>query len=204
MDLPIAAAARHSRVVAQQVCGAHRVHRYAYGGSGDAYRTIAGAENTDETWDGFVPHVVGSPAAMPNVFSVRMHAQRVLRHRLDGIVDALDPAALAEITAMRFPPRAWVGHRTTGMHAFTARYGGMRLVDPGHFEDFWTLTGYLRADPGSSVRRDRIRHSSGIVAVIRGSRSGTGSATNPGSRSRPSALNCRARSSPSGRPEPCR
>ncbi|WNM31775.1 Tat pathway signal sequence domain protein [Streptomyces sp. Li-HN-5-11] len=176
-----AAAARHSRVVAQWVYGPHRVHGYAYGGSGGGYRTIAGAENTDGVWDGFVPYVIGSPMAIPNVFSVRMHAQRVLRHRLDTIVDALEPGgsndpyqgldaeereALAEVTAMGFPPRAWFGHRTMGMHAFTALYGGMRLLDPGYFEDFWTLPGYLGADPWASVHRDRLRHASGISAVI--------------------------------------
>ncbi|MFI6377121.1 PKD domain-containing protein [Streptomyces sp. NPDC050546] len=176
-----AAAARHSRVIAQRFHGPHRVHGYAYGGSGGGYRTIAGAENTDDVWDGVVPYVIGSPMAMPNVFTVRMHAQRVLRHRLDRIVDALEPggtgdpyegldaeegAALAEVTAMGFPPRAWFGHRTMGMHAFTALYGGMRLVDPGYFDDFWTLPGYLGADPGASVHRDRLRHGSGISALI--------------------------------------
>ncbi|MDW8803400.1 Tat pathway signal sequence domain protein [Streptomyces scabiei] len=176
-----AAAARHSRVVAQRIYGPHRVHGYAYGGSGGGYRTIAGAENTDGVWDGVVPYVIGSPMAIPNVFSVRMHAQRVLRHRLDTIVDALEPggsgdpyagldaeerAALDEVTAMGFPPHAWFGHRTMGMHAFTALYGGMRLMDPGYFEDFWTVPGYLGADPGSSVHRDRLRHTSEISAVI--------------------------------------
>jgi hypothetical protein len=155
------------------------VHGYAYGGSGGGYRTIAGAENTDGVWDGFVPYVIGSPMAIPNVFSVRMHAQRVLRHRLDTIIDALEPGgsgdpyesldaeereALAEVTAMGFPPRAWFGHRAMGMHAFTALYGGMRLLDPGYFDDFWTLPGYLGA--GASVHRDRLRHTSGISAVI--------------------------------------
>ncbi|MFJ9737301.1 Tat pathway signal sequence domain protein [Streptomyces sp. NPDC101166] len=176
-----AAAARNSRVIAQRIHGPHRVYGYAYGGSGGGYRTIAGAENTEGVWDGVVPYVIGSPMAIPNVFSVRMHAQRVLRHRLDQIVDALEPggsgdpyegldaeerAALAEVTAMGFPPRAWFGHRTMGMHAFTALYGGMRLLDPGYFEDFWTLPGYLGADPGASVHRDRLRHGSEISALI--------------------------------------
>ncbi|MGC9542105.1 PKD domain-containing protein [Streptomyces sp. UG1] len=176
-----AAAARYSRVVAQRVYGPHRPHGYAYGGSGGAYRTIAGAENTDGVWDGFVPYVVGSPMAIPNVFCVRMHAQRVLRHRFDRIVDALEPggsgdmfegldpeerAALAEVTAMGFPPRAWFGHRTMGMHAFTALYGGALAMDPGYFADFWTQPGYLGADPGSSVHRDRLRHSSRVVATV--------------------------------------
>ncbi|MEH0421317.1 Tat pathway signal sequence domain protein [Streptomyces sp. B21-083] len=176
-----AAAARHSRVVAEQVYGPHRTYGYAYGGSGGGYRTIAGAENTDGVWDGCVPYVVGSPMAMPNVFSVRMHAQRVLRDRLDSIVDAVEPggsgdmyegldpqerAALAEVTAMGFPPRSWFGHHTMGMHAFTALYGGMLMVDPSYFEDFWTLPGYLGADPESSIHPDRLRHGCEIAAMV--------------------------------------
>ncbi|MEU9242650.1 hypothetical protein [Streptomyces sp. NPDC048385] len=195
-----AAAARHSRILAQQVYGPHHVHGYAYGGSGGAYRTIAGAENTEGVWDGFVPYVVGSPMAIPNVFSVRMHAQRVLRHRLDDIVDALDPggsgdpyaclgpeerAALAEATAMGFPPRAWFGHRTMGMHGFTALFSGMRLADPGYFDDFWTRPGHLGADPSSSVHRDRLRHSTTIAALLtarEASASGLGAPAAPASR----------------------
>ena len=38
-----------------------------------------GAENTSGVWDGFVPYVIGSPMAIPNMFTVRMHAQRILR-----------------------------------------------------------------------------------------------------------------------------
>ena len=32
-------------------------------------------------WDGVVPYVIGSPMAIPNMFTVRMHAQRILRHQ---------------------------------------------------------------------------------------------------------------------------
>ena len=76
---------RRRRVLAgrrRQMYGEHRPYGYAYGGSGGGYRTIGGAENTSGVWDGFVPYVIGSPMAIPNMFTVRMHAQRVLRDRL--------------------------------------------------------------------------------------------------------------------------
>lgn len=121
-----AAAARHSRVVAQWVYGPHRVHGYAYG-SGGGYRTIAGAENTDGVWDGFVPYVIGSPMAIPNVFSVRMHAQRVLRHRLDTIVDALEPRR--QQRPVQGPRRRGAGGARRGHgHGLPAT----RLVRPPH------------------------------------------------------------------------
>jgi hypothetical protein len=176
-----AASAMYSRVIAQRVYGEHRTYGYAYGGSGGAYRTIGGAESTAGVWDGVVPYVIGSPMAIPNVFCVRMHAQRVLRDKLDQIVDAvddggsgdpfhgLDPAeraALEEVTRMGFPPRSWFGHRTMGMHAFGRLYPGIVAADPGYFKEFWTTPGYLGADQAASVHRDRVRLSCEAAGTV--------------------------------------
>ncbi|MEU1972722.1 hypothetical protein ABZ477_13765 [Microbacterium sp. NPDC019599] len=177
-----AASAAFAKVVAQAVYGPHRTYGYAYGGSGGGFRTIACAENTRGVWDGFVPHVIGSPVAIPNVFTVRMHAMRVLRDVLDDIVDQVEPgserevgeglsaeqfAALQEVTRMGFPPPAWVGHRTMGTQAFGVLYTSLKAIDPTYFDDFWTMLGYLGADPASSVHRDRVRHATTVVEVVR-------------------------------------
>jgi hypothetical protein len=176
-----AAAAQYSRVVASEMYGVHRPYGYAYGGSGGGYRTIGGAENTSGVWDGVVPYVIGSPMAIPNMFTVRMHAQRILRHTFDRIVDAVEPggsgdmfegldeeerAALSEVTRMGFPPRSWFGHRTMGMHAFPVLYRGLVMADPTYFEDFWTQPGYLGYDPPPSLRRDRVQIDCEIAATI--------------------------------------
>lgn len=168
-----AAAADHSRSVAAEVYGEHRTYGYAYGGSGGAYRTIGGAENTAGVWDGFVPYVPGSPIAAPNVFSVRMHAQRLLRDELDRVavgdtstLTAEQRDAFDEVTRMGFPVRSWFGHRTMGSHAFSTIYPGIVAVDPGYFTDFWTVPGYLGADSGSSVHRDRVRLSTEVAATL--------------------------------------
>jgi hypothetical protein len=176
-----AASAQYSRVVAAQMYGDHRPYGYAFGGSGGGYRTIGGAENTTGVWDGVVPYVIGSPMAIPNMFTVRMHAQRILRHRLDRIVDAVEPGgsgdmfedleaeehdALTEVTRMGFPPRSWFGHRTMGMHAFPVLYQGLVMADPTYFEQFWTQPGYLGFDPPPSLRRDRVQYRCEIVATI--------------------------------------
>ena len=165
-------AARYARVVAAQMYGEHRPYGYAYGGSGGGYRTIGSAENTSGVWDGFVPYVIGSPMAIPNMFTVRMHAQRILRDRFDQIVDAVEPGgsgdmfegldaeerdALTEVTRMGFPPRSWFGHRTMGMHAFPVLYRGLVAADPTYFEDFWAKPGYLGHESPPSLRRDRVR-----------------------------------------------
>ncbi|MEV1025755.1 hypothetical protein [Streptomyces sp. NPDC050264] len=176
-----AAAAEYSRVISRDVYGDHRPYGYAYGGSGGAFRTMGSAENTEGVWDGFVPYVPGSPMAAPNVFAVRMHAQRILRDTFDGIVDALEPGgsgdphagltaeesdALTEVSRMGFPVRSWFGHRTMGTHAFGTLYPAVVAVDPGYFEEFWTTPGYLGADPDSSVHRERIRFDSTVSGVL--------------------------------------
>ena len=176
-----AASARFSRLVAAQMYGDHRPYGYAYGGSGGGFRTIGGIENTVGVWDGVVPYVIGSPMAIPNMFTVRMHAQRILRHQLERIVDAVEPGgtgdpyaglsaeerdALVEVTRMGFPPRSWFGHCTMGMHAFPVLYGGMRQADPTYFEQFWSEPGYLGADPPPSLERDHVRHRSDVVATL--------------------------------------
>jgi hypothetical protein len=176
-----AAAAQYSRVVASEMYGPHRPYGYAYGGSGGGFRTIGSIENTTGVWDGVVPYVIGSPMAIPNMFTVRMHAQRILRDRFERIVDAVEPGgsgdpfdglseeerdALREITRMGFPPRSWFGWRTMGMHAFPVLYGGMRAADPAYFEEFWTEPGYLGHDAPPSLRRDRLSHPSAIAEAL--------------------------------------
>ena len=176
-----AAAARYARAIAGEMYGPHRAYGYAYGGSGGGYRTIGCAENTEGVWDGFVPYVIGSPMAIPNCFTVRMHAQRVLRDHLDDIVDAMEPGgsgdpyaglddeqaeALREVTRLGFPLRSWFGHRTMGMHAFPLLYGGVRMADAAYFDEFWTEPGFLGHDRPDSVGRDVVVHACRIDTVL--------------------------------------
>lgn len=177
-----AAAAQYSRVIAAQIYGPHRPFGYAFGGSGGAFRTIGGMENTQGVWDGAVPYVIGSPMAIPNVFCVRMHAMRILKDKFPRIVDALEPGgsgdmyaglnaeeqeALREVTRMGFPPRSWFAYQTMGVHAFTALYLGMVMADRTYFEhDFWNVPGYLGANPPESLNKARVQKNSSIKRAI--------------------------------------
>lgn len=176
-----ATSAQYSRVVAMEMYGGKRPWGYAFGGSGGAFRTIGGFENTAGVWDGAVPYVVGSPMAIPNVFSVRMHAMRVLHDKFPQIIDALEPGgsgdmyaglddeerqALGEATKMGFPPKSWFGWETMGVHAFTVLYPGMLMADPGYFKDFWTKQGYLGFDKPESLAKDRLQYRSTIKLAI--------------------------------------
>ena len=176
-----AACAQYSRVIAAQMYGTQqRPYGYAFGGSGGAYRTIGGIENTEGVWDGAVPYVLGSPMAIPNVFTVRIHAMRILHDKFPQIVNALEPGggdmyaglndeerqALTEVTKMGFPPKAWFAYKTMGLHAFPVLYPGVAMADAKYFKDFWTLPGYLGTDPTSSVQKARIQQSSKIKVII--------------------------------------
>jgi len=177
-----AASAAFSRVIAAQIYGGSRPYGYCFGGSGGAYRTVGGIENTEGVWDGAVPYVLGSPVAIPNVFTVRMYAMRVLHDKLPQIIDALEPggsgdmyaglneeekAALQEVTKMGFPPKSWFGYKTMGIHGFLVLYQGVVMADKKYFtDDFWKTPGYLGANPPASLLKARIQQESTIKAAI--------------------------------------
>jgi hypothetical protein len=77
--------------------------------------------------------VLGSPQAIPNVFTARLLALRVLHSKFPAIVDAMEPGGsgdiyagldkeerevLAEVTRLGFPVRGWFNYKTIGMGAF--------------------------------------------------------------------------------------
>jgi hypothetical protein len=177
-----AASAQYSRKLAQKFFGEGRPFGYAFGGSGGAYRTVGGFENTKGVWDGVVPYVMGSPMAIPNSFTIRMHAMRVLKDKFPQIVAAMEPGgsgdpylglneeeieALEEATKMGFPPQAWYAYKNMGIHGFLVLYQGVVMADKSYFEnDFWNTPGYLGADPPASLLKARIQEKSRIKASI--------------------------------------
>lgn len=119
--------------------------------------------------------------AIPNVFSVRMNAMRILHDKFPQIIDALDAGgsgdmyaglneeekeALREVTKMGFPPQSWFGYKTMGIHGFIALYQGMRMADAKYFEDFWKVKGYLGANPTTSLLNARLQKATKIKANI--------------------------------------
>lgn len=176
-----AAAAAYSRKVATEMYGGKRPYGYAYGGSGGGYRTIGSIENTQGVWDGVVPYVIGSPMAIPNMFTVRMQALRVLRDKFPAIVDAMEPGGsgdpyagltpheadvLHEVERMGFPMKTWFGYKTMGLHGFAALYGGVVMADPTYFTDFWTKPGYLGHDHPEYLAKDRIQYTAKVAMPI--------------------------------------
>lgn len=176
-----ACAALYSRKLAEEMYETGRPFGYLFGGSGGAYKTISCVENTTGVWDGAVPFVIGSPMAMPYVFTVRAHAMRLLRNKLDRIRDALEPGgsgdpyesltdeeaeALREATLMGFPLRTWCVYPTLGDGALPVLSPAIGYRDPGYYRDFWTVPGYLGAQEHSSARRDRVLLETRVEKVV--------------------------------------
>lgn len=172
-----AQAAQFSRKVAEEMYGCDRPYGYVFGGSGGAFKTIGCVEGTVGIWDGAVPFVMGSPLSIPNVFTIRGHAMRLLRHKLAEIVDAVEPggydpytvlneeeaAAFREATNMGFPLKTWPVYHTIGEGALPVLTPGVNMIDPTYYEDFWKLPGYLGTAENSSAVRDRIQMETEII-----------------------------------------
>jgi hypothetical protein len=180
-----AAAAKYSRVLAADLYGEHRPYGYLFGGSGGSYQTIGSAENTRGVWDGFLPFVVATPNAIPSMFTVRMHALRILRNRnrFAAIMDAIDPggsgdpfaelneeerAALTEATLLGFPPRGWWNHAVLTSGYFNNVAPLIPMLDPTYVDDFWTKAGYLGTDQKSTIRSERFQFDTAVAFVIDG------------------------------------
>lgn len=178
-----AAAAKYSRILASQMFGEHRPYGYIYGGSGGAYQVIAALQNSRGVWDGGVPYVMGSADAIPNVFTVRIHALQVLKKRFPQIMDAIEPGgsgdmyagldeeergALEEATKFGFPPSGWFDYPTMTGGPLALVAGYVPLLDPTYVDDFWSKPGYLGTDPKSSIAAARIRHEATVVSLTPG------------------------------------
>ncbi|WP_317928581.1 hypothetical protein [Halioxenophilus sp. WMMB6] len=176
-----AAAAEYSRHLAKQIYSSTRPYGYIFGGSGGAFRTIAGFENAEGVWDGAVPFVVGSPMSLPNVFTVRTYVMRVLGDKLPAVADALDVgsnvelssilnaeelAAFNEATRLGFPPAGWQLHEHLGLHAFAVIYPIVAMIDPGYFTDFWSKPGYEGFDGSDSLSRSILQAEFSVAQVI--------------------------------------
>jgi hypothetical protein len=186
-DLPMvpwrasAATAKYSRVLAAEMYGPGRIYGYVYGGSGGSYKTFGCIENTVGIWDGAVPYIMETPMSLPNNYTVKGHALRLLQDKFPAIIDAVDPGgsgdmykglneeereALYEATRMGFPPRAWFLHERLGMGPIAGSiFDQVQERDPTYFSDFWEQPGYLGAKRSASLMRARIQHKTTLTKV---------------------------------------
>lgn len=176
-----AASAEYSRKIAAEIFGEHRPYGYIYGGSGGGFKSTSCFESTDGVWDGACPYIIGSPMAIPNMFTVRALAKRVLRHKLPQIAEATEAggsgdiyanltseekAILKEVTQMGFPPKVWQLYEILDDGALPVLTPAVDQMDPTYYQEFWELDGYEGANPESSANRDRIVHTAIIEEIF--------------------------------------
>ena len=176
-----AAVAEFSRKKAMEIYACERPIGIVFGGSGGGYKTMACIENTD-AWDGAAPFVIGSPVSLPNTITMHAQGQRELRNCFKTIIDNIDAggcgdpyqglteheaAMLRELTDMGFPPMAWYLEASGKIDdgSLPVLSPGIKLADPGFYEDFWKVPGYLGADPDSSASHDRLVFHGKVKAV---------------------------------------
>lgn len=178
-----AAAAKFAKELAVEMYGEQRIYGYRYGGSGGSYKTISGAEHTTGVWDGYLPFVMGTPMTIPNTYSVRAHALRVIRGagKCSTLIDNIEPggsrdiytgldeeekAALSEATRFGFPPRGWYTCEVMNVGALPLLVPGILAIDKNYFNIFWNRQGYEGTDPNSSVREDRVQFETEVKAIV--------------------------------------
>ena len=174
-----AACAEYSREVAKRLFGEHRPFGYVYGGSGGGFKSTSCFENTN-TWDGACPYIIGGPMSIPNMFTVRALAKRVLRHKLPQIADAADAGGrdmytgltkteheiLDEVTKMGMPPKNWFQYKTMDDGALPVLTPGVVHIDPSYYEEFWKLPGYEGSKSDGSAIQDRLLHKAVIEEIF--------------------------------------
>jgi hypothetical protein len=179
-----AAVATYARVVAAEMYGEHRAYGYTFGGSGGARRVLAAVEMAPDVWDGAVPYIHGTMQSLPSMYSAQAHAFRILRDKFTQITDALEPgggtdpyaglneeerAALGEVTRMGFPLGAWFDAERVRLQ-YTTVWAGLfdhfMAWDPGYFDDFWTVPGYLGASPTQSLLDAKVQHTTRIARPV--------------------------------------
>ena len=172
------AVAQYSRTVAESVYGAAPHHGYIYGGSGGAGRTIACLEHAPaELYDGAVVYIL--PHVAQQVLGAFVaETARVLGDALPGVVDATAPGGsgdpfagltaeqrgtLASLYKLGFP-RGAEDQIFPVTIALNGVVPGLRDLDPGYFDDFWTEPGY--AGTTESVRGSRIQRECSVVRLL--------------------------------------
>jgi hypothetical protein len=162
-----AESARFARFLATQIYSEAPHHGYIYGGSGGALRSAQCIENVHDVWAGAMP-VRGTTAAPPlrpggRGGSAMFHGFRVLRHRIDDIVDAMEPGgsgnpfeklnnverqALYDLYRSGFPRGAErrLPHITGNIGSWAWGAEGYYAADPDYYDGFWTTPGFAGHD----------------------------------------------------------
>jgi hypothetical protein len=172
-----AESAQFAKTIAAEMYGAAPHHGYVWGGSGGGARSISCIENRPDVYDGASPHVIWSSPLGSSWSPIGLwwlHA----RGQLDEIVDAVEPGgsgdpfatldvnqreALAALYRFGYPRGAEA--QLWAFSPWTWGFAGLRQMDPGYFDDFWTKPGYVGHDQPGRVE-PLVLDASATVSVV--------------------------------------
>ncbi|MCW2529466.1 MAG: hypothetical protein JWM76_4326 [Pseudonocardiales bacterium] len=175
---------RFSKFLAAQIYGRAPAYSFVWGGSGGGRRSPICLENAPDVWDGALPFMGGGdidtfPAtkkirgAQTMSFGQMFNVQRVLRDKLEGVVDAMRPGGsgnpfdgldtyqreeLAYLDKLGFPrgDEYMIGQPMGQIWLWASMADDLLVQDADYFEAFWTRPGYVGHDALQQVERDRI------------------------------------------------
>jgi hypothetical protein len=189
-----AEAGRFSKHVAAQVYGRGPDYSYVWGGSGGGRRSPICLENAPDVWDGALPFMGGGDidehgttarvrGAQVMSFGAMFNVQRVLRDKLEDVVDAMRPGGsgnpfttldthqreeLANLYRLGYPrgDEYMIGQPMGQIWLWSSMADDLMQQDPGYFEAFWTKPGYVGHDAPHLVEGDRIDVTGTVTQVL--------------------------------------
>jgi hypothetical protein len=186
--------ARFSKYIAEQVYGSAPSHAYVWGGSGGARRSPGCLEWGPDVWDGALPFMGGGnivehgmttrvKGAQVMSFASMFNVQRVLKHKIAGVVDAMAAGGngnpyegldthqreeLAALYRLGFPrgDEFMIGQPMGQIWLWSSMADTLLEQDPDYFEAFWTRPGYVGHDAPQLVRDDLIDVEATVTRVL--------------------------------------
>lgn len=189
-----AESARLSKHIANQVYGSPPRYSYVWGGSGGGRRSPLCLENAPDVFDGALPFMGGGDIAPHGTnekirgaqtmsFSQMFNVQRLLGHRLGGVIDAMRPGGsgnpftgldthqreeLADLYRLGFPrgDEYMISQPMGQIWLWSSMADGLLETDADYFEAFWTRPGYVGHDAPHHVAGDRIDFQGTVNRVL--------------------------------------
>ena len=185
---------RFSKHVAAQIYGSKPHHSYVWGGSGGGRRSPLCLENAPDVWDGALPFMGGGdidtfPAtkkirgAQTMSFASMFNVQRVLKDKLDDVIDATRPGGsgnpfagldthqreeLAALYKLGYPrgDEYMIGQPMGQIWLWSSMADDLLVQDAEYFENFWTKPGYIGHDCPQFVADDRIDFHGTVTRIM--------------------------------------
>jgi hypothetical protein len=187
-------AGRFSRHIAAQVYGRPPHHCYVWGGSGGGRRSPLNLEYGEDIWDGALPFMGGGDieehgvvrcveGAQVMAFGAMFNAQRVLKGKLTGVVDATAPGGsgdpyagltthqreeLANLYRLGFPrgDEYMIGAPMGQIWLWSSMADDLQIKDKEYFSSFWSQSGYIGFDAPGLVEDDILETDARVKRVL--------------------------------------